>query len=144
MSVRRPPFTGFSRILCQRLCPTSLAKNRGRCIEGRRGSGSRSTGIYSVLESAPAIGGVTETAARAAHDSVFDCATFTVEEAAKILGISRGLGYELVRSGELPSLKLGRRVVPQTRPGSLAGIDVVGCRSARCDKNPERLHRDSN
>jgi excisionase family DNA binding protein len=52
---------------------------------------------------------------RAAHDDVVDCATFTVEEAAKILGISRGLGYELVRNGELPSLKLGRRVVVPRR-----------------------------
>jgi len=35
----------------------------------------------------------------------------TVEEVAAVLGISRGLGYEVVRSDELPSLRLGRRVV---------------------------------
>ena len=32
-------------------------------------------------------------------------------EAATILGISRALAYQLVRGGELPSIKLGRRVV---------------------------------
>ena len=37
--------------------------------------------------------------------------TFTVEEAAAILGISRTTAYECVRSGELPSLRFRRRVV---------------------------------
>lgn len=36
--------------------------------------------------------------------------TFTVEEAATILGISRTTAYECVRSGELPSLRFRRRV----------------------------------
>lgn len=35
----------------------------------------------------------------------------TVEEAAKALRISRGLAYELVRRGQLPALRLGRRIV---------------------------------
>lgn len=40
----------------------------------------------------------------------------TVEEAAEMLGISRGLAYELVRRGDLPALRLGRRlVVPRRR-----------------------------
>ncbi len=43
-----------------------------------------------------------------------DRLTVTVEEAAKLLGISRGLAYELVARGELPSLHLGRRrVIPR-------------------------------
>jgi excisionase family DNA binding protein len=37
--------------------------------------------------------------------------TMSVSEAAEILGISRSLAYTLVRIDELPSLKLGRRVV---------------------------------
>ena len=37
--------------------------------------------------------------------------TLTVEEAAEILGISRAFAYTLVRNEELPSLRLGRRVV---------------------------------
>jgi excisionase family DNA binding protein len=35
----------------------------------------------------------------------------SVDEAAELLGISRGLAYELVRCGELPALRLGRRLV---------------------------------
>lgn len=37
--------------------------------------------------------------------------TLSIEEAAVRLGISRALAYELVRRGELPRLRLGRRVV---------------------------------
>ena len=37
--------------------------------------------------------------------------TMTVEQAAEVLGISRGLAYALVARGELPSLRLGRRLV---------------------------------
>ena len=40
--------------------------------------------------------------------------TITVERAAQLLGISRGLAYELVRRGELPAIRLGRRVVVPT------------------------------
>ena len=40
----------------------------------------------------------------------------TVTEAAELLGISRGLAYELVRMGAIPSLRLGRRLlVPRVR-----------------------------
>lgn len=34
---------------------------------------------------------------------------FNVPDAAKYLGISRSLAYELVRSGELPALRLAKR-----------------------------------
>jgi excisionase family DNA binding protein len=37
--------------------------------------------------------------------------TLTVVETAKLLGIGRTLCYERVRSGEIPSLRIGRRVV---------------------------------
>ena len=37
--------------------------------------------------------------------------TVSVPEAGRLLGIGRGLAYELARSGELPVLKLGRRLV---------------------------------
>lgn len=37
--------------------------------------------------------------------------TLTVEEAAGLLGISRNLAYELVARKELPSVRLGRRLV---------------------------------
>ena len=35
----------------------------------------------------------------------------SVEEAAAMLGISRGSAYEAVRRGEIPSLRIGRRVL---------------------------------
>lgn len=41
--------------------------------------------------------------------------TLTVEEAAQLLGISRALGYELVGRGELPHVRLGRRIVVPRR-----------------------------
>ena len=38
--------------------------------------------------------------------------TFTVEEAAKILGVGRQTAYDLARKGELPGVRrLGRRVI---------------------------------
>ena len=50
--------------------------------------------------------------------------TYTVEEAAQVLGISRGLAYEMVREGTLPSLRLGERriVVPKAALESLLAI----------------------
>ena len=44
-----------------------------------------------------------------------DRLTLTVEEAAGLLGISRALGYELVARGEVPSIRLGRRIVVPRR-----------------------------
>jgi excisionase family DNA binding protein len=41
--------------------------------------------------------------------------TYTVTEAADLLGISRSSAYECVRRGEIPSLTLGRRVVVPRR-----------------------------
>jgi excisionase family DNA binding protein len=35
--------------------------------------------------------------------------TLTVEEAGRLLGISRGLAYRAVRRGELPVVRIGRR-----------------------------------
>lgn len=36
--------------------------------------------------------------------------TYTVEEAAKLLRISRASAYEAVRKGEIPSVRLGRTI----------------------------------
>lgn len=41
--------------------------------------------------------------------------TITVEEAARLLGISRGLAYEMVRIGKIPSVRFGRRLVVPCR-----------------------------
>ena len=37
--------------------------------------------------------------------------TYTVEEAAEILGIGRNSAYEAVRRGEIPAIKIGKRVL---------------------------------
>jgi excisionase family DNA binding protein len=37
--------------------------------------------------------------------------TYTVEEASDLLGISRGSAYNLVRTGEIPALRMGRRLL---------------------------------
>jgi excisionase family DNA binding protein len=42
---------------------------------------------------------------------VTDRLTMSIEEAARALGVSRGLAYELARTGGLPVLRLGRRIV---------------------------------
>jgi len=37
--------------------------------------------------------------------------TLTVEEAAEILGLSRAFAYEAARRGEIPSIRIGRRIL---------------------------------
>ena len=37
--------------------------------------------------------------------------TLTVEEAGRMLGISRALAYEMARTGKLPTLRFGARMV---------------------------------
>jgi len=37
--------------------------------------------------------------------------TLTVEEAGELLGISRALAYEMARTGRLPTLRFGKRIV---------------------------------
>jgi excisionase family DNA binding protein len=48
--------------------------------------------------------------------------TLSVEQAAKLLGVSRGLAYQAAREGQLPTIKLGRRLlVPRARLLELLG-----------------------
>jgi excisionase family DNA binding protein len=37
--------------------------------------------------------------------------TYTVEEAAKLLRIGRNQGYDAAKSGELPTVKIGKRIL---------------------------------
>jgi excisionase family DNA binding protein len=37
--------------------------------------------------------------------------TFTVEETARLLGIGRQLAYDRVKTGEIPVIKIGRRLL---------------------------------
>ncbi|HEV2545919.1 MAG TPA: helix-turn-helix domain-containing protein [Stellaceae bacterium] len=49
--------------------------------------------------------------------------TITVEQAAEILGISRGSAYALANSGELPVIRMGRRLlVPKAALYRLLGM----------------------
>jgi excisionase family DNA binding protein len=53
--------------------------------------------------------------------------TLTVEQAAKVLGIGRSTAYELVHTGAIPSLRLGRRiVVPTARLADQLGVEPSG------------------
>jgi len=37
--------------------------------------------------------------------------TYSVETAARLLGIGRNQGYEAVRTGELPAIRIGKRIL---------------------------------
>jgi len=37
--------------------------------------------------------------------------TITVEQAGRILGISRGLAYQMAREGRIPTIRFGKRLV---------------------------------
>jgi len=54
------------------------------------------------------VGSATATGAVA---PVEDRLVFTVEEAAALLGISRSFAYEAVQRGEIPSMRIGRRIL---------------------------------
>ena len=48
--------------------------------------------------------------------------TLTVEDAAELLGLSRAFAYESVRRGEIPSIRIGRRIlVPKAALERLLG-----------------------
>jgi excisionase family DNA binding protein len=56
--------------------------------------------------------------------------TLTVEEAAKLIGISRAQAYRCVKRGELRAVQLGRRlVVPLVAVQDLLGMPVDGGRA---------------
>lgn len=61
--------------------------------------------------------------------------TFTVEEAAELLGISRGLAYQAAATGELPVVRVGGRIlVPRARL-----MEMLGERDAAADAQPTTL-----
>lgn len=50
--------------------------------------------------------------------------TVTVEEAAHLLGIGRQSAYQAARAGELPTIRLGRRLlVPRCKLDALLGLE---------------------
>jgi excisionase family DNA binding protein len=68
--------------------------------------------------------------------------TFTVQEAAAVLGISKSSAYEAARRGELPALRFGRRlVVTRTTLETLLGLFEQPARGqAENRKRPRRSH----
>jgi excisionase family DNA binding protein len=40
-----------------------------------------------------------------------ECLTYTIEEAAMLLGIGRNQAYEAARRGEIPTIRFGKRLV---------------------------------
>jgi len=51
--------------------------------------------------------------------------TLSIDEAAELVGISRTTAYELAQSGELPTVRLGRRIlVPINQLADVLGTDV--------------------
>jgi excisionase family DNA binding protein len=65
--------------------------------------------------------------------------TLTIEQAAAMLGISRGLAYELAKSGELPGvIRFRRRYVV-----SKARIEEVLARGERNEKEIEQAELDA-
>lgn len=59
------------------------------------------------------------------YDTANDRMVLTVEECARLCGISRNLAYQLAREGSLPTIRLGRRIlVPKLAlERMLAGAD---------------------
>ena len=45
------------------------------------------------------------------RDSMNERLTFTVDEVARLLGVSRSGAYDSITRGEIPSLNIGRRVL---------------------------------
>lgn len=64
---------------------------------------------------------------RTTGTSTLHRATYTVQEAAQVLGVGRGLAYEMVRRGAIPSLRLGERriVVPRQALESLLTAEAL-------------------
>jgi len=57
--------------------------------------------------------------------------TLTVEEAGRLLGISRNSAYEAARRGELPAIRIGKRlIVPRAALERLLGAPIDGERQS--------------
>jgi excisionase family DNA binding protein len=53
--------------------------------------------------------------------------TLSIEEAAELLGIGRSSAYEAARNGQLPTIRLGRRLlVPRPKLEAMLGVPSDG------------------
>lgn len=56
-----------------------------------------------------------------------DRLTLSIEETAAVLGIGRNLAYELARTGQIPVIRLGRRMlVPRQQLEAMLAGEVPG------------------
>jgi len=80
--------------------------------------------------------------------------TFTVEETAKLLGIGRQLAYDRVRTGQIPAIRLGRRLVVPRRalerlieaastPGPYGRMEVDKLPGTHRERSPPSEERSS-
>ena len=59
----------------------------------------------------------------------------TVEQTAQVLGISRGLAFTAVRAGDIPSIRIGRRIlVLRDRLRQMLGVDPVEAAANQADR----------
>jgi excisionase family DNA binding protein len=60
--------------------------------------------------------------------------TLTVEEAAHALGIGRNSAYEAIRTGDIPSIRIGRRrLVPRAALEKKLALGLAQARDGRRD-----------
>ena len=63
--------------------------------------------------------------------------TITVDEVAAVLRIGRSAAYDAVHRGEIPHVRIGRRVlVPVARLMTMLGADPTPDRPRFCDQEP--------
>jgi excisionase family DNA binding protein len=56
----------------------------------------------------------------------FDRKTYKIEEAAQLLGIGRNQGYEAAKSGQIPTIKIGKRLlVPKAALDRMLGGEAA-------------------
>jgi excisionase family DNA binding protein len=61
----------------------------------------------------------------------------TVDQTAQVLGISRGLAFTAVRAGDIPSIRIGRRIlVLRDRLRQMLGVDPTEAAAANQTDSP--------
>ncbi|WP_228010474.1 helix-turn-helix domain-containing protein [Nonomuraea phyllanthi] len=60
------------------------------------------------------------------NTQLFQRPTMTVAEAAALLGLHRDAAYDAVRRGDLPSLRIGRKIlIPTAKLAGMLGLSYV-------------------
>lgn len=68
-----------------------------------------------------------DTKAPTAHVTAWDKPTMTVLDMAGVLGVSREAAYDAVRRGDIPSIRVGRKIlIPTAKLAAMLGIAAGG------------------